>query len=68
MKSTISYTKMSWFVAHSSLIEVETEQIKRIPHSMRFILDVVSGQKVYYLMVAQEFNWNHLMEVIKRKL
>ncbi len=42
MKSTNSYANMSWFVAHSSLIEVETEQIKRIPHSMRFILDAVA--------------------------
>ncbi len=42
MKSTNSYTNMSWFVAHASPIEVETEQIKRKPHSMRFILDVVA--------------------------
>ncbi len=42
MKSAISYTNVPWFVAHSSLIEVETEQIKRIPHSVRFISEVAA--------------------------
>ncbi len=42
MKSIISYTNVPWFVAHSSPIEVESEQIKRIPHSVRFISEVAT--------------------------
>ncbi len=42
MKSIISHTNMPWFVAHLSLVEVETEQIKRIPHSVMFISEVAA--------------------------
>ncbi len=42
MKCAIAYNSVPWFVAHSSLIEVETEQIKCIPHSVGFISEVAA--------------------------
>ncbi len=42
MKSIISHTNVPWFVAHSSLTEVESEQIKRVPNSVRFISEVAA--------------------------